>query len=245
MSEQLYPRPLSGDIVVNLPSARLPARSPLVGQAITLEPLDAAMHAEGLYHASHVQEQGEHVWDYLTHGPWSDLQSYAAFIRTQSASQDTIFYALRDHRSDAICGQASFLDINAGMGSIEIGHIWFGPSLQQTRAATEALYLMITHALDDLDYRRMQWRCNSLNAKSRAAAMRLGFRFEGVSYNHMIAKGKNRDTAWYSILDNEWPSAKAQLDAWLADENFDAVGVAKSSLRNLMDNRGDDAWPRV
>lgn len=131
------------------------------------------------------------------------------------------------------------------MGSIEIGHIWFGPSLQQTHAATEALYLMIVHAMDDLAYRRLQWRCNSLNAKSRAAAKRLGFRFEGVSYNLMTAKGKNRHTAWYSILDNEWPSAKAQLEAWLADENIDTAGVAKSSLRSLMENRDDDAWPRA
>ena len=245
MCEQLYPRPLSGESVLSLPSAKVPARSPLVGQTITLEPQDAAVHAEALYHASHVQEQGEHVWDYLAHGPWPDLQSYTTFIRTQSASQDTIFYALRDHSSDTICGQASFLDINAGMGSIEIGHIWFGPSLQQTRAATEALYLMIAHAMDDLAYRRMQWRSNSLNTKSRAAAKRLGFRFEGVSYNHMIAKGKNRDTAWYSILDNEWPSIKAQFEVWLADDNFDAAGVAKASLRSLMEDRVGDAWSRV
>ncbi len=245
MLEEQYPRALSGEAVEVLPSAKVPARTAIVGKYISLEPQDAALHADALYHASHVQKNGIDIWDFLAHGPWPGAQAYAAFIRTQSASQDTIFYALRDHGTGEICGQASFLDINASMGSIEIGHIWFGPSLQRTRAATEALYLMIRYAMDDLAYRRMQWRCNSLNVKSRAAAKRLGFRFEGVSYNHMIAKGKNRDTAWYSILDNEWPSARAQLETWLAEENFGDDGVAKSSLRDLMEKRGEDAWSRV
>ena len=123
------------------------------------------------------------------------------------------------------------------MGVIEIGHIWFGPRLARTRAATEALYLMIRHAMDDLGYRRMHWRCNAQNARSRQAARRLGFRFEGIFYNHMIFKGRNRDTAWYSILDDEWPEVRGILERWLDDGNFDAEGRALSSLAEMMSDR--------
>jgi len=130
-------------------------------------------------------------------------------------------------------------------GVIEIGHIWFGPQLQRTRAATEALYLMSRYAMDALGYRRMQWRCNSLNLRSRAAARRLGFRFEGIFYNHLIFKGRNRDTAWYSILDNEWPVVRELIEYWLSDDNFDSDGQAQRSLTQLMELRGPDAWSRV
>src|SRR5215475_5021270 len=131
-------------------------------------------------------------------------------------------------------------------GVIEIGSIWFGLTLRRTRGATEALYLMLRHAMDDLGYRRMQWRCNALNAASRAAARRLGFRFEGIFYNHMSFKGRNRDTAWYSILDDEWPQVRALLEQWLSPSNFDQEGTARTSLAALMgqrgpSRRGDDA----
>jgi len=141
------------------------------------------------------------------------------------------------HDSEHFHGQSSYLDINPLMGVIEIGHIWFGPQLMRTRAATEALYLMIRHAMDDLGYRRMHWRCNSLNEKSRQAARRLGLRFEGVFYNHMIFKGKNRDTAWYSILDDEWPEVRAIFETWLDDANFNDEGVAQTSLLEMMSQR--------
>jgi hypothetical protein len=117
---------------------------------------------------------------------------------------------------------------------IEIGGIWFSPNLQRTRAATEALFLLLSYAMDELRYRRMQWRCNSLNVKSRNAARRLGFRFEGVFYNHQISKGRNRDTAWYSILDDEWPDVRANIERWLHDDNFDPGGKARSSLTEMM-----------
>jgi RimJ/RimL family protein N-acetyltransferase len=138
-------------------------------------------------------------------------------------------------------GQTSYLDIQPEQGVIEIGAIWFGLGLRRTRAATEALYLMLRAAMDDLRYRRMQWRCNALNAASRGAARRLGFRFEGVFYNHMITKGLNRDTAWYSILDDEWPEVRSILQAWLAPSNFDESGRAKTSLTELMRNRSASA----
>ena len=129
---------------------------------------------------------------------------------------------------------AQYLDIQPASGVIEIGYIWFAPELQRTRGATEAMFLMLSHAMDDLGYRRMQWRCNSLNQRSRAAARRLGFRFEGIFHNHMIVKGRNRDTAWYSILDDEWPDVRERIAAWLADDNFDRDGRAKSSLSEEM-----------
>lgn len=235
--EQAYPRPLSDAPVEQLPSARIPARAPLRGNYVELVPQDAARHAIDLYAAGHESEQARKTWDYLAYGPWASVEDYSATMRAQSASFDTIFYAIRALDSERFEGQSSYLDINALMGVIEIGHIWFGPGLARTRAATEALYLMIRHAMDDLGYRRMHWRCNSLNEKSRQAARRLGFRFEGVFYNHMIFKGKNRDTAWYSILDDEWPEVRGILESWLDAANFDQQGVARTSLFEMMAER--------
>ncbi len=232
--EQAFPRPLSGAPVEQLPSARIPARAPLHGNYVELVPQDAAQHATDLYAAGHESDHALEIWDYLAYGPWKSVEDYNTTLRAQSASFDTIFYAIRPLDSERFEGQSSFLDINPLMGVIEIGHIWFGPRLAQTRAGTEALYLMIRHAMDDLGYRRMHWRCNSLNEKSRQAARRLGFRFEGVFYNHMIFKGKNRDTAWYSILDDEWPEVRGILEAWLDEANFDQNGVPQTSLFEKM-----------
>jgi len=163
--------------------------------------------------------------------------SYKSTLRSQSSSFDPIFYTIRSNKTGKACGQASFLDINAQNGVIEIGHIWLGPALQKTAGGTEALFLMLCSAMDDLGYRRMQWRCNALNERSRNAARRLGFRFEGIFYNHLIFKGKNRDTAWYSILDDEWPEVRAIIDTWLSPDNFDENSVAKSSLIEKMSSR--------
>lgn len=245
LQENIYMRPLSGAEVSAPPPALAPARIKLEGEYVALEPMRADQHAEALYQASHGSEQGLKIWDYLAYGPWSDLSSYTVAIKQQSADPNQIFFALRCKASNEVCGQASFLDINPISGVIEIGHIWFGSQLQKTQAATEALYLMIRYAMDDLGYRRMQWRCNSLNNSSRSAACRLGFRFEGVFYNHMIFKGKNRDTAWYSILDNEWPVVRELIKSWLAKDNFDAKGRVINSLSKMMQQRGPDAWNRV
>lgn len=235
--EKPFPRPLSGAPVTELPSSRIPARAPLRGRCVELVPQDAARHAADLYAAGHESDAALCIWDYLAYGPWASLEEYRATMRAQSASFDTIFYAVRPLVGERFEGQTSYLDINPAMGVIEIGHIWFSPRLTRTRAATEALYLMISHAMDDLGYRRMHWRCNSLNEKSRQAARRLGFRFEGIFYNHMIFKGKNRDTAWYSILDDEWPQVREILENWLDDVNFDTDGKARSSLSEAMRRR--------
>jgi RimJ/RimL family protein N-acetyltransferase len=235
--EEIFPRPLSGEKLTALPPALVPSRIPIPGQYVTLEPLDASRHAAALYEVSHASEQALKIWDYLTYGPWPDVEAYAQTLRAQSASFDPVFFAIRSNETGQFGGQASFLDIQAQNGVTEIGHIWFGPELQRTRAATEALFLMLCHAMDDLGYRRMQWRCNALNAKSRAAARRLGFRFEGIFYNNLIFKGMNRDTAWYSILDDEWPEVRQKIADWLDPSNFDAEGQAKNSLSNAMANR--------
>ena len=235
--ETIFPRPLSGSAVETLPTSLIPARTILKGRFVDLEPQQASLHTEELFEAGHSTDEALKIWDYLAYGPWPSPEAYHATLRQQSASFDTIFYSIRDHASGKACGQASFLDINPQNGVIEIGHIWFGPQLQRTRGATEVLFLMLKYAMDELGYRRMQWRCNSLNEKSRQAARRLGFRFEGIFYNHMIFKGMNRDTTWYSILDDEWPEVRGIIEAWLDDENFNENGVPKESLFEMMQNR--------
>jgi RimJ/RimL family protein N-acetyltransferase len=235
--EPLFERPLSGDPVSKLPSALVPSRTTLAGTSVALEPMDAALHASELYRAGHDSEEGLRIWDYLTTGPWPDGKTYAAVLRQQTASFDPIFYVVRSLVSNRVCGQTSYLDIDAGNGVIEIGNIWFGPELQRSRGSTEALFLMLCYAMDDLAYRRMQWRCNSLNQRSRYAAARLGFRFEGIFYNHLIFKGKNRDTTWYSILHDEWPEVRRIIERWLDPDNFDGAGAPKSSLFEAMKKR--------
>ncbi len=235
--ESAYPRPLSGKSVERLPSGLVPARASLEGHSLRLEPLDPARHGNELFEASHGTAEALRIWDYLPVGPWSERAGFDGWLKDGAAAVDDVFYAIRPKAGGKACGMASYLDIQPKTGAIEIGYIWFAPALQRTRAATEALYLLLSYAMDDLAYRRMQWRCNALNAKSRTAARRLGFRFEGVFHNHMIFKGRNRDTAWYSILDDEWPDVRGILEAWLADANFNEEGRARTSLTEQMQDR--------
>jgi RimJ/RimL family protein N-acetyltransferase len=237
MSELPFARVITGAKVERLPSAMIPARSAIAGRYVQLEPLSADRHAAELHAASHGTEEGLGIWTYLPVGPWPSLDAYAAALRQQSSDFERVYYALRPADGGPVAGQAAYLDIHPQNGVIEIGSIWFGSTLRRTRAATEALYLLIRHAMDDLGYRRLQWRCNAENAASRNAARRLGFRFEGIFYRHMIYKGKNRDTAWYSILDEEWPELRAIFEQWLQPANFDSRGTAKVALSKLMQER--------
>jgi RimJ/RimL family protein N-acetyltransferase len=204
---------------------------------VRLEPLDPARHGDELYAASHGDPDTERLWRYLPTGPYPNRAAFDRWLAECAASADPLFFAGRDLRSDSGSGQAagmaSYLNIEPAHGSIEIGHIWFSPSLQQSRGTTEALYLLLRHALDDLGYRRMEWKCDALNAPSRAAATRLGFSFEGIFYQHRVVKGLNRDTAWFSILDGEWPPLRANFEAWLSPGNFDETGRQRRSLREL------------
>ncbi|MFT5113675.1 MAG: RimJ/RimL family protein N-acetyltransferase [Parasphingorhabdus sp.] len=240
MTEKLeipFPRELNGDPVQHQPGGLIPARKTLTGQVVSLRPLAPETDAQALFECAHGSDDALRIWDYLAYGPWKNIQDHTHFLRQQAASFDPIFYTIYSNEDNRPCGVASFLDIHPQNGVIEIGHIWFSPALQRTRGATEALFLMLDYAMTDLSYRRMQWRCNSLNERSRAAARRLGFRFEGIFYNHLIFKGHNRDTAWYSILNDEWPEVRELISNWLQSENFDQQGNAQISLSAGMQNR--------
>jgi RimJ/RimL family protein N-acetyltransferase len=173
------------------------------------------------------------IWTYLPYGPYDSVDAMRSRVAEIEGSRDPLYLTvIRDGRPHGI---VSYLHIDAEHGSIEIGHIWFGTSLQRTTAATEAVYLLMTHAMDDLGYRRLEWRCNALNEKSRRAAERFGFTFEGILRNHQVVKGRNRDTAWYSITDDEWPAIRAAFEAWLSPENFDENGAQRRPLRTKGD----------
>ncbi len=226
-------RKLSGARVHVPPSGKGPEKRLIEGARVALEPLDPDGHGEALYIASHESEEARSVWSYLPDGPFEDRALFERWLRTKVVEPDRLFYALRDQQSRRLGGMATYLDIRPGMGSIEIGYIWFAPFMQRTPQATEALFLLLRYAFDDLRYRRIQWRCNALNERSRAAALRLGFKLEGIFYQHMVVKGHNRDTAWYSILDSEWPRVRHNFERWLARSNFDAHGWQIASLRAL------------
>ena len=236
MSQQVEPvrdREPSGEVVERLPSGARPGPEVQEGRYVRVEPLDPEAHAGELFAAGHADERARRVWDYMSYGPWETEEAFRGWLGEQATWEDPLYFALRDLGSRRAGGVASYLNIVPAHGTIEIGHIWFGPALQNTAAATEALFLMIRHAMDDLGYRRMEWKCNALNAASRGAAVRLGFAFEGIFYKHFVSKGRNRDTAWFSIVDDEWPRVRANFEAWLAPENFDGEGRQRTSLREL------------
>lgn len=220
----------AGGIVDPVPPALLPARVAIAGRHVRVEPVDARVHTEELFAAGRADDA---IWDYLAYGPWPSPEVYREHLRDCAASADPVFYAIRDKRTGAAAGVASLMSMVPKHGTIEIGHIWLGPALQNTTAATEALFLLIDHAMTGLGYRRLEWKCNALNAPSRRAAVRLGFYFEGIFYQHMVVKGCNRDTAWFSILDDEWPRLRATFETWLAPDNFDETGRQRTSLREL------------
>ena len=221
---------VSGAPVVPLPPGRFPPRLPLEGESIRLEPLDPAVHAADLWQASHADDRARAVWTYLWPAPFADEAAFTAWLRDDAAAADPVFYAIRDRASGRASGMAAFMRIAPKDGALEIGHIWLAPFLQRTRGASEALMLMLRHAFDDLGCRRVEWKCDALNVPSRQAALRLGFRFEGIFFRHMIVKGRNRDTAWYAMLDEEWPERRAAYDAWLAAGNFDEQGRQRCPL---------------
>lgn len=229
---KLPPRRISAAPLDPPPCLR-PARTVLHGTTACLEPLDPRLHGAELYAAGHTGEQALHIWDYLSYGPFADQAAFSAWLRDGAASADPLFYAVRDLQSGRAGGMLSFLNIAPKQGSIEIGHIWLAPFLQNSRPGTEALYLVMAEAFDQLGYRRLEWKCNALNEASRRAAARLGFAFEGVFYQHMISRGRNRDTAWFSLLDYEWPAVRTNFQRWLEPANFDEAGRPRLSLGAL------------
>jgi RimJ/RimL family protein N-acetyltransferase len=216
------------------PPARCPDATPIAGARVVLEPLDAARHGDDLFAAAEGEGADPRMWAYLPYGPFTDDRAgFDRHLETQAASTDPRFYAVIDTGTGRAGGVVSFLRIEPVHGVIEIGHVWFGGPLQRTPQATEAIFLLARHAFEVLGNRRLEWKCDDANARSKAAALRFGFTAEGVFRQHMVVKGRNRDTAWLSILDGEWPAVGAAFRAWLAPENFDADGRQRASLRAL------------
>ena len=209
-----------------------PPHSIMSGKYCRLEPL-GPHHAQALYHA-YRQAENDGDWTYLPYGPFDELEEYEAWVKSVYASHDTLFYAIIDLKTGQAVGIASYLRIVPRFGVIEVGHIHFTPALQKTPAATEAMYLMMYHVFEELGYRRYEWKCDALNAPSRKAARRLGFSFEGVFRQAVMYKGRNRDTAWFSIIDREWPMLKQAFETWLNDSNFDEEGQQRKSLWSFM-----------
>jgi RimJ/RimL family protein N-acetyltransferase len=214
--------------------ARPPApETVLEGERVRLEPLDPERHAAELFDAAQGAGADPDLWRFLGYGPFAGAEEMRAWLTSCAASADPLFLAVIDRASGRAAGVVSYLRIEPEHGVIEIGHIWFGHALQRTPAATETIHLLARHAFDDLGNRRLEWKCDAANARSRRAAERFGFTFEGVFRQHMIIKGRNRDTAWYALLDSEWPAARDAFEAWLAPENFDADGRQRRSLAEL------------
>ncbi|MBV8431642.1 MAG: GNAT family N-acetyltransferase [Solirubrobacterales bacterium] len=211
----------------------LPRREILAGRHVILRPLDAEADAKSLYAVSHTPDGDPAIWTYLFEGPYESADDMRADLRQAEHSSDPLFFTVVPLPEDRPCGVASYLRMEPEFGVIEIGHIWFGAPMQRTTGATEAIYLLARHVFDDLGYRRLEWKCNALNAGSRRAAERFGFTFEGVFRQHMVIKGRNRDTAWYAIVDRDWPPIRDGFERWLDPANFDQAGRQRQSLTAL------------
>ena len=211
-----------------------PGRETLRGEHVLVRPLCADGDADPLYAESHLPDGNPAVCTYLPDGPYQSAAHLRRMLAWAQTSEDPLYFALVPLPEERPAGMASYLRITPEFGVIEIGHIWFGSTLQRTTAATEAIFVLARHAFDDLGYRRLEWKCNALNGPSRRAAERFGFTFEGVFRNHMVVKGRNRDTAWYAVTDDEWPAIRTGFERWLAQENFDQTGLQRRPLSDLI-----------
>lgn len=220
-----------GFLVPNWKPVRLPTRDVMEGRFCRVEPLDPACHTDSLYAANALDAEGKN-WTYLPYGPFDSLESYRAWMEQDCSGSDPLFYAIVPRVSEEAEGVASYLRIDANNGVIEVGHINYSPLLQRTPAATEAMYLMMERAFA-WGYRRYEWKCNALNTPSRVAAQRLGFSYEGLFRQAVVVKGRNRDTAWYSVIDSEWPALSKAFLQWLDSANFDEQGQQRTSLSAL------------
>ncbi len=234
-------QPIGADLA-QWQGAAVPDRETLVGRRCRLEALDAERHAEPL-HAAYCEDGDGRNWTYLPYGPFSSATEYRRWAERMQSEADPIAFAIVDAAHDRAVGVATFLRIDPPNGSIEVGHLSFAPALQRSPTSTEAMYLMMRRVFEDWGYRRYEWKCDSLNAPSLAAARRLGFRFEGTFRNHVVMKGRNRDTSWLSILDDEWPALRDGLEAWLDPSNFDASDRQRRALRDFMPDWAGRARP--
>jgi RimJ/RimL family protein N-acetyltransferase len=223
---------MGSDFEVDAVPAKRPARAVLAGRYVTLAPLELSRHGNALWEATKGDEN-DALWRYLAEGPFRQREDFDKALAAMAASEDPLFFAIVDSATHDAIGRASYLRIDIRHRVIEVGGLLFSPALRRTRGATEAMYLMARHAFEDLGYRRYEWKCNALNEASRRAALRLGFAFEGIFRQHQIVKGLNRDTAWFSMLDSEWPERKRAFERWLAPENFMGTGAQKQRLTDI------------
>ena len=206
-----------------------PPRSAMAGRYCRVEPVDPARHAADL-HAAYLLDTEGRNWTYLPYGPFPDFAEFRDWLERESVGDDPLRHAIVERKTGRAVGVASYMRIDPAAGVIEVGGINYAPPLQRTPAATEAMHLMMRRVFDELGYRRYEWKCDSLNAPSRAAALRLGFRYEGTFRQATVYKGRNRDTCWFSILDPEWPALKRAFEQWLDLDNFDASGRQRRAL---------------
>ena len=222
-----------GEDVPAWTGVKSPSRAPMEGKYCRIEALNTHRHATQLFEAYAEDVKGG-LWTYMPHGPFDSEQDLRAWMEPACESQDPLFYALIEQSSGVAAGVASYLRITPQHGVIEVGNIAFAPRIQKSAIATEAMFLMMQRVFNELGYRRYEWKCDALNAPSRRAAQRLGFSYDGLFKQAIVYKGRNRDTAWFSILDSDWPAIERGFTAWLAPENFDAEGIQRRSLLNLI-----------
>lgn len=214
------------------PVAR-PPRTAMEGRFCRIEPIDVERHAKDLHESVMLDTDGRN-WTYLPYGPFPDYDDYLAWLKVTCLGDDPMFHTVINLATGTAVGIASLMRIEPTPGVIEVGHIHYSPALQRTPIATEAMYLFMTRVFDELGYRRFEWKCDALNGPSNKAAKRYGFTFEGIFRQATVYKKRNRDTAWYAILDSEWPAAKAAYEAWLSPDNFDADDRQHKSLSDCM-----------
>ena len=208
---------------------RAPTRVTIPGRWCRVEPLDATRHADDLF-AAYAQAPDTRDWTYLPLERPADVDGFRGLVAAQALSRDPLHFAIVEAAGGRAIGTAALMRIDLANGVIEVGHINFAPSLKRTRAGTEAIALLMALAFDELGYRRLEWKCDRLNAPSRRAALRYGFAFEGIFRQAVVTKGRSRDTAWYAIIDSDWPRVRVALEAWLAPSNFDSLGCQVAPL---------------
>ncbi len=209
-----------------------PERRVHEGRFVRLEPLDPARHGDDL-HAASIAPGAEERFRWLFETPPESRAAFQPWLERVAASEDPLYFAVVDRATGRAVGRLTFMRVDTAHGVIETGSILFGPDLARTPGATEAIYLQARHAFDDLGYRRFEWKCNALNAPSRRAADRFGFAFEGIFRQHMVVKGESRDTAWFAMIDAEWPTRRTAFERWLDPANFDSDGRQRESLATL------------
>lgn len=217
------------EVIENWSGAKTPEAKVLNGRLITLEPIDVQKHGAKLFESFLFNNKGD-SWTYLPYGPFNAYPEFESWLKRLILEKDVLLYALIDNKRLTPVGVAGYLRINPTDGSIEVGHVHYSNHLKKMSGATEAMYLLMKQVFDDWGYRRYEWKCHSMNEGSRKAALRLGFQFEGIFRQSNVIKGHNRDTAWFSIIDKEWPALKKRFENWLHHDNFDENGIQIKKL---------------